>query len=255
MKTNNKKWYSVIIAVLMVWFMLILSLWVFSLILKESKDTKMMESYLKAYQAAEWGVELALLEAKVNNYNLSVNENSEVFKSSTSLNPIKDPKLNYKIESQTNKLEDKQIVSWKFHIVPLSRVNKFKLESNNPQKLVWNIIWEKKWISWVWNIDNLTNWNLKTISNTFDIALNESKNVYDFLSSNNEEDKYLILNNLDTTNSIKYNLVSLNAEKFVKDKTQIISSAEVNWFKQNLRVEVNNLEYLNLLKYSIYSPN
>lgn len=253
MRNNNKKWYSVIISILMVWFMLILSLWVFSLILKESKDTKMMESYLKAYQAAEWWIELALYEAKTNNYNL---DNSKTFELSSwsFFNQISDPEINYKVSSQTRELKDKQIWSWKFHIIPLSNVKQLKLTSTNSSKLIWNIIWEANWISWVWNINNLTNWTFKTISNTFSINLDENKNVYNYLS-NQPWDKYLILNNLDTANSIKYNLVSLAAEKFVKDKTEIVSSAEVNWFKQNLRVSIDNLEYLNLLKYSIYSSN
>lgn len=258
MINNNKKWYSVIISILMVWFMLILSLWVFSLILKESKDTKMMESYLKAYQAAEWWIELALYEAKTNNYNLTKNIDnsnslSKIFKSWNTFNNLKDPEINYSISSQTDELKDKQIWSWKFHIIPLSNVKQLKLTSTNSSKLIWNIIWEANWISWVWNINNLTKWNLKTISNTFNITLDD-KNVYNYLL-NESWDKYLILNNLDTANSIKYNLVSLATEKFVKDKTEIVSSAEVNWFKQNLRVSIDNLEYLNLLKYSIYSPN
>jgi hypothetical protein len=53
---------------------------------------------------------------------------------------------------------------------------------------------------------------------------------------------------------ISYTLKSLNPwEYFTKDKILIVSSWEVWWFKQNLRITISVSEYLNLLKYSIFS--
>ena len=81
-KYNKKWWYSIIMAILMVWFMLVLTSWVFWLILWESKDTKTMEYYLKSYQAAEWWIELALLKAKDSNYSLdeTITKNDSISK-------------------------------------------------------------------------------------------------------------------------------------------------------------------------------
>lgn len=256
---KNKKWYSVVLATMMVWFMLILTFWVFWLILRESKDTKMMENYLKSYQAAEWGIELALLETKLNNYYIDKNIDnthplSKIFKSWDTFNSLKDPILNYQVNSQAQSIVDKKIWIWKYHIIPLQNVKKLRLESNIRNDLVWNIVWEKNWITWTWNIWINTNWNYKTIDNNWNINYT-NMNVYDYLK-NNTQQNYLILNNVNQTQEIKYSITSWEAgEKFITDETEVLSSAEIKWFKQNLRVIIKNQEYLNLLKYSIYSPD
>jgi len=49
-------------------------------------------------------------------------------------------------------------------------------------------------------------------------------------------------------------VTSNNADEFLtKPKTNIISSWEIGSYKQNLETKMNNTEFLNILKYSIYS--
>ncbi len=52
MKKNNK-WYSIFIALLVVWFLLILSSWIYKLVFEELKDNRGRGDYLKAFYAAE----------------------------------------------------------------------------------------------------------------------------------------------------------------------------------------------------------
>jgi hypothetical protein len=63
---KNKKAYSVIIAMLLIGFLLVLTVTVLNLVLKELNDNKAMGNSLKAFAAAETGKELALLKIKDN---------------------------------------------------------------------------------------------------------------------------------------------------------------------------------------------
>lgn len=264
MKYTNTWWYSVILAILMVGFMLILTSWVFLLVLWENKDTKAMEYYLKSFAGAEWSIELALLKAKKYNYSYSEKLSREtplskvLFRGNGELyNFNKDVFISYDLDATDLEIKEKKLPSGKFDIIPLfyfdihgnnKKVHQLKLEGVN-QEVVWNIIWETGGISWLGNFTNATEWNHKTISGN-EVSYSKKK-VGDFLvsSSNN----YLILHNT-SGNDGGYNLSSLIPGEFLtKETSYVVGTGEVWWYKQNLRVKIDNSQYLNLLKYSIFS--
>lgn len=263
---NNKSWYSVILAILMVWFMLVLTSWVFWLILLENKDTKAMEYYLKSFAWAEGSLELAMLKAK--KYNYSYSEVLKKWDPSSKIlfrwwdelyNFNKDVFISYDLNSTSSEIVEKTLSSWDFDIVPLFYYDKnwsYKKVKNITiswlnTDVVWNIVWSESWISWVWNFSSSTLWNLKTIS-SWNVSF-EKTEIWDFL--NFSEKNYLIIHNV-SSSEIKYTLKSLNSwEYLTKESTFIVWTWEVWWYKQNLRISIDNSKYLNLLKYSIFSWN
>ena len=73
-----------------------------------------------------------------------------------------------------------------------------------------------------------------------------------FLSSS--DSNYFVLFNSWNSGVIKYTVKSTNPlEFFSKPRTTIITSAQVWNYKQNLSVDFDNTDFLNILKYSIYS--
>lgn len=263
LKYKNNSWFSVILAILMTWFMVVLTTWVFLLVLDENKDTKDMEYYFKSLEWAEGWLELAMLKSK--QYNYSYDEKLDVlnpiskvlFDNQNQFNKKKDVLITYDISSKSSEITDKKIDVWNFEIIPLFYYNNFWIYSKvknisitwlNPD-VVWNIVWKNSWISWVWDFTNTSEWNYKTIS--WSNVSFEKKSIWDFLAL--EDYNYLIIHNMSSW-EVSYNLKSLNPwEYFTKDKLLIVSSWEVWWFKQNLRITINASEYLNLLKYSIFS--
>lgn len=267
MKTSNNSWYSVILAILMVWFMLILTVGVFSLILGESKDTKAFENYFKAISWAEWSLELAMLKAKQYNYSYSdiitndINDLSVILSSDfldkSKFNSVKDVLISYELNATSQDIIDKKIQKYTFDIIPLffydinwvykkvKNISLFWVNNN----VVWNIVWENSWISWVWDFTNISSGNYKIIY-SWNIVFSQ-KSIGDFL--NDSEKNYLIIHNL-SSNDINYTLSSLNPWEFLTNEVNyIIWTGEIWWYKQNLRVKINTSQYLNLLKYSIFS--
>jgi len=51
---QNTSWYSIILSVLMIGFLMIVTTGVFNLVLRELKDNKWEQNYLEASQAAIW---------------------------------------------------------------------------------------------------------------------------------------------------------------------------------------------------------
>lgn len=263
MKNYNNSWYSVILAILIVWFMLVLTSWVFSLVMLENKDTKAMEYYLKAFAWAEWSLELAMLKAKQFNYSFSdkidnTDSKSKVLSRDISnFSKTKDVLITYNLDATTSEVKDKNLKSWEFDIIPLfyydvnwdyKKVKNIIINWLNSD-VVWNIVGENSWITWINNFTNNTEWNFKTI-NSWNINFS-TKTIWDFISES--EKNYLIIHNV-STNEINYTLKSLNPWEFItKEASFIIWSWEIWWYKQNLRVKIDNSKYLNLLKYSIFS--
>lgn len=259
MKNYSKKWwYSVVLAVMMVWFLLVLTSWVFWLILWESKDTKAMENYLKSYQASEWWIELALLKAKNSNYSIDekISDNSSISKiywNNNTFSKNKDVTLNYDLQTTSTWIIDKTLSWAEFDIIPLLNMKspKFSITTWVDTNIVWNIVWNNSWISWTWAFDKNTTWNYKTIQDSGELYYTK-KSVWDFLNTSSWN--YLIIQNV-STSDIKYSFISTDLEKFTSSETKIISSWKIAWYKQNLRLTIDNWEYLNLLKYSIFDPN
>ncbi len=247
----------------MVGFMLVLTSGVFMLVLWENKDTKAMEHYLKSFAWAEGAIEIALLKAKKYNYSYSEvlekpsSLSKTLFRKGELYNFWKDVFISYELDATGNEIIDKNILSSKFDIIPLfyhdqngsvKKVTEIQLSSTSP--LVWNIVGDISWISWVGNFSNTTQWNYKTLGN--EGVLYAQKKIRDFLDISQNKQNYLILHNA-TTQNVSYTLKSLKHSEFLtKDVSKIIGTWEVWGYKQNLKVDVNSSEYLNLLKYSLF---
>lgn len=254
MKKNND-WYSVVLALLMTSFIIILVAWVFKLILENMYDTRWMEDYLKAYSRAEWSMELALKKVKDNNYwyeehifpGLWIKKISEVFGDN------KKTLIWYDINSTSSWIFDKLLNSNNYAIYPLISLSKPKLDikSWDANSLVWNIIGNNWGISWTWRFNYNLSKEAKNInwSNNF---VYETKTIENFLLTST--DNYLVLYNAWNTN-LTYDLKSDNPrEKFATENINIVSIWKVWNYKQNLNVDLNIANNLNLLKYSILSP-
>ena len=125
-----------------------------------------------------------------------------------------------------------------------------ELPSGLVSDLVWNIVWEASGISWTWAFEYNTTWSKRVL--TWDDLSFSNQSIESFL--NDSDGNYLILFNAWNTVGINYNLQVLDIlEYFSKPKTEIIASGEIGWYKQNLRIALDNTKYLNILKYSIYS--
>jgi hypothetical protein len=227
------------------------------LVIGESKDSKTVANSLKAYAAAEWALELWMLEAKKANYgiddlNLDYSKTLENYGWNN-----KDAKIQYEIDGLTSQIISQTIPAWEFAIIPLFWHSTQKVTSPQltiiwtPDDVVWNILSQSSWLAWVGNFDKMSSWKNKNILNG-EVSLTE-ETVKDFLASNSQN--YLILQN--TWNSgITYTLTSQNMWEFFTNATvKIVWTGEVGWWKQNVFVEIDTQKYLNLLKYSVFSPN
>lgn len=274
LKNKNNSWFSIVMVVFVVWFMLMLTTWTFNLILKELNDNKWSWSNLNAFAWAEWSQELALLKIKEKSYwiddDIKFDNNVDSRSVILSQNPIdknlysavRDTlisyNLNYKTTNYTSNIEPLS-----YSIIPLFYIDSgsithwitdLKLTSDISDNIVWNIVWTWAWISWTWIItdSNSISWAKKSIS---EISWNieqsfENQNISEFLWPNWWEN-YLIIFNSNENSSWSFTLTSW--KEFTKPETEIISSAKVWYYKQNLKTKINNTEFLNILKYSIFS--
>lgn len=265
MKQNSQQWYSIVLALLMVWFMLMLTTGVFVLVMSENKDTKAMEHAIKAFAGAEWSVELGLLKSK--EYGYSISDRLEISnplsktlqRNGVSWNHNKDVVITYDIDATAQSIENVTLPGGEFAIIPLFsygsdwlqiQVKNISLIWVNSQ-VVWNLIGESSGMAWVWDFQNYSTGSMKTIATDNEIAYSDAT-VESFLETS--DNNYLILHNT-WFSDVFYNVNSLNTgEKITKDITTILGSGEVAWYKQNLQVKLDNSQYLNLLKYSIFSP-
>lgn len=254
MKKNNS-WYSVILALLMTSFIIILVAWVFKLILENMYDTRWMQDYLKAYSAAEGSMELALKKIKDNDFWYEEHifpwlwdkKISEIFWTN------KKTLIWYEINSRSSSIEWKWLSPNEYAIYPLLSLTKpkFDVKSWDTNSLVWNIIAKDAWISWTWSFNYSLSKEAKNINSSNNFWY-ETKTIENFLFSNT--DKYLVLYNAWNT-QLTYDLKSEDInDKFASETINIIATWKVWNYKQNLNVDLNLANNLNLLKYSILSP-
>jgi hypothetical protein len=268
---KNKKAYSVIVALLMIWFLLVVVVWVFNLVLKELNDNRWMWNYIKAFFWAEAWQELALLQIKDKWYgypdkiDLSVNNRSIIL----SENPVNlslfkwnsDVLVSYDIPVKTNSYTWVLSSLW-YDIIPLYYLTwniviteewitdlNFGIISWIESDLVWNIIWNESWFSWIWTFNGDTIVDIKTNGVSW-FELN-TKEIKDFLTTSSTN--FLILLNSGDSD-LTYNLKTADQDEyFSKPKLKIFSSSKVWNYKQNLSTDFDNSEYFKILKYSIYS--
>jgi hypothetical protein len=257
---NNNKWYSTLLALLLVGFMLVLTTWVLGLVLSEYNDTKWMEKYLKAYASAESWVEMAMLDIKEWKLTNVVDVNNAKSKIVDTEGWNKANFINYSFNWLARDTSDVELEPGEYDFIPLTdgsnkTKNFFLTTTWWGQSIHWNLIWSKWGISWTWNLNMLSTWTYKYLNwNEFEYI--SDKKVWDFISENS--DIFLRLYNPNSS-KIKYNfkIAAGQSDKFIKNEFEIESSWIVKlwWktFKQNLDVDFENSKYTNLLKYSIYN--
>ena len=255
-KYNTSSGYSIIAAVLMIWFLLVLTTSTLNLVLQEMRDWKGRQDYLKAYHGAEWALELALLQIKELGYWY---DNLWIFSDENILwDDILSPIVSYDFDSATL-LYTWSLLPWESEIIPLFWISDawvtssisdmtFDIESWN---LSWNLIWKKEGIS---GIESFNSWDpklFKTIEDTLDgnkKFILDSQDIGVFLSSNTWS--YLTVFN---SSSFESTFTVGSTSSFTKPIARISSSAKVWKYKQNLETSLDNTEFLGILKYSIYS--
>jgi len=255
---QNKKWYSIIVAILVIGFLLVLSSWILNLVISELKDTSWETDYIKAFAAAEWASELALLKIKTDWY--GVKDSILVWDPREKIlwDSKKDTKINYDLNYTVLSYSGKIDSAW-YDIIPLFYTNEdwehkvidLELSSSslsNISNLAWNIVSNNWWIVWSWAFNKDTIWYWKDSDQEY-----FEKTVWNFLFSNSWN--YLMLFNIDESNPIEYSLKSRNGTYFTLPRADILSSAKLWKYKQNLQTHLDNTEFLWLLKYSLYSDS
>ena len=258
--TSSTWWYAILSALLITGFLLILTAWTFHLVLQELYDGRGKQNYLKAYAAAEAWLEEALY--LVNRYDYGYHKN-QAWTSDILSDDIRIPQVAFEFESKV------QEYSWSLDpfdmdIIPLfwrdseGKYHNIKwglqlaVDNDIDDKVIaWNIIWLKVGVWWNWSFQSETQ---KVPQRAFDPDSSIQKFVIndDYLENflKLDEMRFMILiNNSSITQD--YTLTS-TWEYFTLPRHDIVSSGKIGRFTQNIRTEIDNTEYLGLLRYSIF---
>ncbi len=262
MRKNNKQWYSVIIAMLLIGFLLVLTVTVLNLVLKEMRDNRAMWDSMKAFAWAETGKELALLKIKNQwywvDYEISEWEadSRNILWVEWNFKKNRDVEVTYNINllpenNSWNYEYSQDLAPGEYSIIPLfyqyddnSIQNTGNINLQSSDGIVWNLLSWNNGIAWVGN-NQSGKW--KVVDNSWKSSVT-NMSQQNFLNGNNNV--YLILNN--TSNSNK-NFILTSSETFSKPITNIISSGQVGNYRHNIETKYNNTEFLNMLKYAIFS--
>ena len=270
MKNINKKWYSIIVIILIIWFLTVLTTWVFRLVASEKFDNRVVWNYIKTYASAESSQELALLWIKEQWYWFNQKKENETLWSGT--NDFNAVKYSFLDNWPTKDFSGEIKPAWS-DLVPLFVIDSegklqsidnlnIKILSDDKENFSRNIVtssWngisgDGKKLSWNGNIDT---WVQKIIENINDLKADKIWNTLDekineFLRKNNKESyNYLQIFNWWQKN-IKYNLTS--EKDFTKPEIVITSSWETWDYRTNIDTTVHVSEMFNRSKYSIFSP-
>ena len=254
--TTWNGWYSIITAIMMIGFLLVLTVSTFHLVLQELQDGKGRENYMKAYAGAEWALELALLKMKEKGYWYFEEKNDLEY-----FGPVKkNGTMSYDIDSETTAYTGALLAGeYGTDIIPLfiiddtgasTWVETLNFTDLNNSGLVWNLVSQDSGLSGVWDFTASDSVGLRTlwVSDDFEFATVPISRLLSISKKN-----YLTVFN-PTWNTVAYNVdVTGVGEKFTKPKTVIRSSSIVWKYSQNLDTVVDNSEFLGILKYSIYS--
>ena len=267
---NNTHWYSILISLFIIGFLLVLTAGVYQLVLSELQDNRGRGNYLKAQYGAEGAMELALL--KIKNIGYGVNDEIPLDINTRSIalgkdngtpsdfRPSQDSLISYNIDTKASAYSW-IIINSDHSIIPLFYLdkngNEFKttdialLSSTGWSSIAWSIVGDQFWLSGEWVFDKNTLWSYKSTS-SWNLHF-ENKSISDFLSISNNN--YLILFNAHPSDTIFYELQSSGSGGFTKPIWEIYASGKVGSYKQNIKITLDNTTYLNLLKYSIFSNN
>lgn len=265
MRKNNKQWYSVIIAMLLIGFLLVLTVWVLNLVLKEMNDNRAMWDSMKAFAWAETGKELALLKIKEKWYGVdyvtnvsSSNESKNILADAWDFKKNRDVEVSYNINLLPQRDDSGKYIytqtlwAGEYSIIPLfyqydwetiQNADSMNLENIN-DNIVWNLLSGNNGIAWLWTN---TDWKWKQIENSWNSSI-ITQTQMEFL--NNHEDVYLILHNTSTT---PQEFILSSSDEFSKPITHIISSGQVGEYRHNIKTKFDNTKFLNMLKYAIFS--
>jgi hypothetical protein len=262
---RTTSWYSIIISLLLIAFIIVLTTWIFRLVINEMKSNRVMWDYLKSYAWAESAQELALLDIKKKWYwyvaEVKANKDfkSKLLKENfPEFNINRDVLISYYNDGKVNSY-DWVLRPLQYDIIPLFYIDdNWEKKTNNvvmdikswvPWDLSWNVVWDKEGISWIW--ENLSNWTKKSLTSNGSFGY-DTISIWEFLKSSSTN--YLVLFNSWESSTIEYTLKSTNLEEFfTKPRLDIYSTWEIWEYKQNLKTNVDNTEFLSILKYSIYS--
>ena len=270
---NNKKASLVLLALLLVWFLLVLSVGILKVILTDSKDTYSMKNSLKAFYWAESWLELWLLRLKLKWFWYEYLLKNWERESNILWNKVF---LDYKINSK-NKKASWTIESWGSVIYPLfyktgsqdfTKDSTIKDTENikltftftdwTGSLITWWLIWTPKtwtkikWLNWTWSwwiINWNTEWITKYLNNSKKLVFTGST-ISNFLETHTWS--YLQIWNLNTW-AITYELKwDWSQKNFTGKYTIITSSARVWKNKQSIKFKINNSEYLNIFRFTLY---
>ncbi len=250
--------YSVIAAIMMIGFLLVLTTSTLNLVLQEMQDGKGRQDYMKAYAGAEWAMELALLKIKEKGYGY-------YWKLDTSKmlgNTHKDVQLSYSFDSKVQ-VYTGNLWNYSTDIIPLFWIDDtgvkqsiswgdLRFDDLGDEGIIWNIVWRDRGMSGIWDFSESTSLWEKKINISWDFTI-----TTETIGSLFPGENYLIVYNPKDSlwASLGYTLsVSWN-DYFTTPKANILSTGKIWRYSQNLRTLIDNTEFLGILKYSIYSWN
>ncbi len=264
MQNNNKSWYSIIITIFVIWFLLTLTSSILKLVIVESNDNKWVYNYLKSYYATSGAWELVMLKIKENWYGYyekvdldSWNSISNIL--NTDSQKDKNPIIAYDINSKVSNYAW-EILPLSYDVIPLFYtditssgviINMELTSTWDLSDMSWNIITSNWWLSWEWWFNWTTEWFLKQLDISWDFIIS-NKTIWAFLELNKTNFNYLVLFNSSENTPISYNLDG-KWSFFTKPRTDIIVSSKIWNYKQNFSIKYDNTDYLGILKYSIYN--
>lgn len=285
---KNKKWYSIIIIITIIWFLILLTSWVFRLIQNEFMDNRILWNYVKSYFWAETAQEIALLQIKEIWY--WVESKSRDNKDLLYPYDVEIKKVNFSFSEKEWDSWQTSYYKWKIaayetDIIPLFYIEidadwnesiKEDIEDlsltgvetgTGIDNLTWNIVSEKSWISWVWGFLSSDKVYHKYIEENSGSGLKQAKieliSITDFMKANkhyleNDKNRYLILYN---ASDLDVNYILEANDKFTKPEINIISMGEIKTNRSNLpdsrvnlSTKVNFHDLNSRSKYSIFSP-
>ena len=277
--TNNTSWFTLLVILWVIWFLLILLTWIFKVVLLELADTKNMDFYFKAQSASEAWEEIAMLKLKEKKFwydgeesydqdGASVLLSRELNNSTRPYHENKDVFFGYDIDSKTTTYTW-ELAPSKFHVIPLFHTDDSTVDGSvkgntkapfldvsswNQENFVWNLIWETSGVSGTWSFDPYQTVVKEKVLSAGDrhgkgFSLNTTF-IHNFLMPYDKN--YLTVLNTGTV-PMKYAVRTADGESFTKPITTIYSSAKIGEMKQNIKLEIDNSKYFDVLKYTIYN--
>jgi hypothetical protein len=285
---NNKAWFSIVVAMLVTAFLIVLSMWVLDLILGDRKITRVVYNSISTYAGAEWSLELALLKIK---------NHREGFKDEIVLDDTNswllgkngtagkmEQKIAYTMDTRSNSYSG-SAKEGEFVIIPLYYDDEIWITHNENSAMKktellkvdwidWNVVWniigninswihegDTLWLVGKWPIQEDTMWDQKIIDNNVcDSDGNceikySSWSVSDFIRDHS--DNYLILfSDAPFHYEIKSGKdASGNDTFFSLPKISVVATSQIGDFMQNISFTEDKSRLFDALKYSVFTED